>query len=146
MVERLKPKPKTKLPKITESTLANARAVRRVDTLHHFIDKDSVFGLATPPPGVVPEGTKLAMDQYGATALWAVGGTAFGGGNGNLGYLGFVGYPLLAELSQLVEYRNVMEVWTTEATRKWIEIQSQSEDEGKEDKIQELEDAIKRLR
>lgn len=72
-----------------------------------------------PPPGVVPASDltkvrKLAMDSmpYG----WV--NSSFGGGLDNF----FKGYPYLAQLSQMPEYRNICQTVAEEMTRKGIRI------------------------
>lgn len=47
--------------------------------------------------------------------------------------LGFLGYPYLAELMQRPEYRRIVEIYASEATRKGVKFK------GDEDKIDELE-------
>jgi phage-related protein (TIGR01555 family) len=87
------------------------------------------------PPGVVPDSSKLAMDGApvitGEPARMALDscapnysflGATQGFGNG----LWFPGYPYLAELTQISEYRAPSETTSTEMTRKWFELQSKS--------------------
>jgi len=84
------------------------------------------------PPNVIPKTfamdqlvtgetprDKLAMD--GLSASWGLGST---GGIG--GGLWFPGYPYLAELTQISEYREPCETVAQEMTRKWFELQSKS--------------------
>ena len=88
------------------------------------------------PPGVLPRDTAaLAMDtalpgETKRTALamdscapsWGFGGQTAGFAGG----LWFPGYPYLAELTQISEYREPCETIATEMTRKWFELQSKS--------------------
>lgn len=92
-------------------------------------------------PGVLPPGVKLAMDEapnslfgYGqqAQAAWSQG-------------YGFMGYPWLAELTQIPEYRIPAEVMAEEMTRKWIVIKSTGDD-PKTEKIKALTEAVARFK
>lgn len=66
--------------------------------------------------------TTLAMDSFGGLgASWG-----FGQSQGFAGGLWFPGYPYLAELTQISEYREPCETIATELTRKWFELQSKS--------------------
>jgi phage-related protein (TIGR01555 family) len=87
------------------------------------------------PPGVLPSPTTFAMDtvcpgeaKRPALALdnaaWGFGGVGLNSGYG--GGLWFPGYPYLAELTQISEYREPCETIATEMTRKWFELQSKS--------------------
>ena len=93
------------------------------------------------PPGVIPESAKtdpsyMAMDD----ALGAFFGYA--GQFEGLGYCGFPGYPRLAELTQISEYRSPSETLADEMTRKWIRIKAQGK--GKlADKIEVIEAQLK---
>lgn len=100
------------------------------------------FDVAKPPPGVVPKGAGMAMDDAFADALgWATQATILGGyQDGTV----FLGYPQLALLAQKPEYRRMSERIATEMTRKWGELQS-SGDDDKTDKIKIIEAAMKRL-
>jgi len=85
----------------------------------------NAFRIPKPPPGVVPEGAKLAMDsspviEANAWAANSVYNAAFVNGTT------FLGYPYLSELSQVPEYRRISEVLATEMTRKWIKLRSRT--------------------
>lgn len=78
--------------------------------------------LPRPAPGVVP--ATVAMDQavpatyaQAANALmsWGLEGRFHEG-------IGFLGYPYLAELAQRPEYRQIVETYARDATRKWIKL------------------------
>jgi hypothetical protein len=106
------------------------------------------FGPPELPPGVLPATqandraivgeiprASLAMDD-------ACGGAqpAWGWLNGNQGYgcgLWFPGYPYLAELTQISEYRAPSETTSTEMTRKWFELQTKGGGD-KSDKISKI--------
>jgi len=98
---------------------------------------------AKPPKGVVPkDAPKLAMDNAAGYSGWASNaayGMSFTEGSA------FLGYPRLSEMAQTAEYRLISDVIADEASRKWIVIKSKSDDKGKADEIQELEDELKRL-
>lgn len=100
---------------------------------------------AAPPPGVVPKGSpKIAMDEgvSGEFNAWLANSYY------NLAFIEgytFLGYPYLSQLAQISEYRQVSETIATEATRKWIEIKSASDDKAQADRIKELTKEFERL-
>lgn len=57
---------------------------------------------------------------------------------------GFIGYPRLAELAQISEYRSVSETTANEMTRQWIEIKSAGEEDNSET-IRQIEECYERL-
>lgn len=80
-----------------------------------------VFRPPALPDGVAPKDAVLAMDDANAGAYaYANSGTLCGVG-------GFMGYPLLAELSQLPEYRMLAEKPADAMTRKWIKLVSKGD-------------------
>lgn len=87
-----------------------------------------------PPPGVIPAAevrSTLAMDNTPYDFVNAV-------------YCNdhhFPGYPFLALLTQLPEYRKMSETIAEEMTRKWITFHAVGDDD-KADKIQAIEDAL----
>lgn len=91
------------------------------------------FETYRPMPGVVPEGSAIAMDNALPTvqnmAQWAMQG-AFNEG------LAFLGFPYLAELAQRAEYRHATEIWAEHATRKFVKIT------GDDKKVAELHKAL----
>lgn len=88
------------------------------------------FRVPTLPPGVVPKGTKKALDSAIPMMGWLNNQSGFCG-------LGFPGYTYLAELSQRSEYRAPAETIANEMTREWIKL------EGADDaKLKELDDAM----
>lgn len=95
----------------------------------------AVFSLAPPelPQGVRPAGS-LAMD---ASPLGNFGADCFFG-------TGFIGYPRLAELAQISEYRSVSETTANEMTRQWIKIKSVGEEDNSE-AIKQIEECYERL-
>lgn len=127
---------KPKRLKISDTVLARAKMMRHQG--QHFVPATEVFAPSNPPPGVLPEGTKVAMDSaLTAATTWA--GTAGNQWMVQFGYAGgltFPGYPLLAELAQRTEYRKPSERLATEMTRKWIKLTST----GDEDKTEKLKD------
>lgn len=102
--------------------------------------------LPEPPPGVVPKGREVKLandDQIVQVNGWAVGQLANQSINNGTVFLGF---PFLSELAQIAEYRYLAEVTATEMTREWIEIKSvATDDEGNEERINELVDFMKKL-
>lgn len=82
--------------------------------------------LPSLPPGVVPSGAKMAMDDAGtnATFAWLNNSTYCG--------MGFPGYTYLAELQQRSEYRAPVETIANELTRKWIAFKGADEERLKE--------------
>lgn len=84
------------------------------------------------PDGVKPNG--IAMD---GGLLGNFGADCFFG-------TGFIGYPRLAELAQISEYRSVSETTANEMTRQWIEIKSAGEEDNSET-IRQIEECYERL-
>ena len=84
------------------------------------------------PDGVKPNG--IAMDS---SPLGNFGADCFFG-------TGFIGYPRLAELAQISEYRSVSETTANEMTRQWIEIKSVGEEDNS-DLIKQIEECYERL-
>jgi phage-related protein (TIGR01555 family) len=58
--------------------------------------------------------------------------------------LGFIGFPFLAELSQISEYRQLATRISQEMTRKWIKIRSRSE-KDKSEEIKKIQEEFERL-
>lgn len=83
----------------------------------------------------------LAMDSGGMPASWGFG-QGLAGGPG----LAFLGFPFLAELQQITEYRTPPEALSTEMTRRWARLTNLGKDEGKKDKIKEIEMRITELK
>lgn len=75
------------------------------------------FRVARPLPGVVPpEFVKVAQDE---AYVGQAGGHMLGDFGGGHRWLGF---PYLAELTQVGEYRRIVETMAREMTRRWIEL------------------------
>ena len=137
----LAPKPQPPAPATPAPTSRKGLvSLMMLDTLQSGAPTPRVTEYRMPdlPPGVLPSKVEaLAMDTlaHGETKR---GGIAFddggstapawgwlnqgGAGNG----LWFPGYPYLAELTQISEYRAPSETTSTEMTRKWFELQSKS--------------------
>lgn len=115
----------------------NTKAVRRL--LQELPGKSAqYYGLDVPelPAGVVPENAAgMAMDC--ASTLGNFGAGCFFN-------TGFIGYPRLAELAQISEYRSVTETTASEMTRQWIEIKSIGDDDNSE-KIKQIEECYEKL-
>jgi hypothetical protein len=119
---------------ISDMVLARARTKPTAQRAHPFV-------LPQHPPGVVPSGAGMAMDDANGTLAWAAQraiGSAFA--EGQL----FLGYADLAELAQRPEYRRISETIARHMTRKWIKLQAKGEAD-KSDKIAKIEEAMKRL-
>jgi phage-related protein (TIGR01555 family) len=101
--------------------------------------QESVWVVAKPMPGVVPDGVPvMAMDAQGTDSLYAYAAMNSVGAD-----LAFPGFPLLAELAQRPEYRHVSDTIAREMTRKWGEFTATGDDD-KADKIAALTDAVER--
>ena len=72
-----------------------------------------------PLPGVIPEPKKEATLAMDATPYDVLNSMSIGNE-----YSGFRGYPILAAMSQQVEYANMHTVMADEMTRNWIEVKS----------------------
>ncbi len=94
-----------------------------------------VYGLDMPElPSCVRPNHAIAMDgsplgNFGADFFWGTG---------------FVGYPRLAELAQIAEYRSVTETTANEMTRQWIEIKSQGGQDNSE-AVRQIEECLESL-
>lgn len=111
----------------------NAKVMRRA--LQRLPEKQPAsYSLDFPslPDGVKPNG--IAMDS---SPLGNFGADCFFG-------TGFIGYPRLAELAQISEYRSVSETTANEMTRQWIEIKSVGEEDNSET-IKQIEECYERL-
>lgn len=93
-----------------------------------------------PAPGVVPANVRTEVMAQDAIPYDYVNGLGVYSCQN-----GFPGYPYLAELSQLPEYRKMVSTLAEEMTRKWIEI-TVSGDEDKADRVKQLEDALRRYK
>lgn len=131
--------------RISDAALAQSRRKGREE-------HPPTFGIAHHPPGVVPkDAPTMAQDsQIAEVNGWA--GQIYGAiDNG----FTFLGYPELSALAQRPEYRRISEVLATEATRKWIKVQSKTDtgiekgkrvaDPKKAERVQELTAELKRL-
>src|SRR3974390_1112770 len=86
-------------------------------------------------PPCVAQDARMAMDDdLQSTMSWAQNAIASPYAEG----VTFLGYPYLAQLSQRAEYRRASEIFATEMTRKWIKLQSVSQDDDKTDRIAEV--------
>lgn len=112
--------------KITEGMLMALAAEQPVD-----LRRD--FKIPSLPPGVVPQGAKIALDSSSPMMGWL---------NENVGFcgMGFPGFTYLSELSQRSEYRAPAETIAGETTRTWITLTG-AEDE----KLIELNKALEQF-
>lgn len=103
--------------------------------------RPEAFIVSEHPPGVLPQGTKLAMDDaFGSSLAWANSGLQEG--------VVFPGFPYLAQLAQRPEYRKITETIASEMTRAWITFESAGGDdeaEKKAEKIAKIEAEFGRL-
>ena len=105
---------------------------------------DAPFRFAPPklPPGMDALECAVANDSmaydYASTTI---------AGQDGINYLGFVGYPYLAQLSQRAEYRAMSSRLASEMTREWISLRS-TETAGDETKkrMAELDTFLKELK
>ena len=145
-------KPKSWLSKIGDGLLSRLNKPGTAVS----VDRINPFTPAKPAPGVLPSDREFAMDESIETNLkWAMDsymepGIAWAqqglyNSIANQGYQ-FLGYAFLAELTQIPEYRRISEVLSTEMTRKWIKLQSASEDEGKADVLKKINEEMERLK
>jgi phage-related protein (TIGR01555 family) len=108
-------------------------------------DVENPFRLPELPPGVLPKGERqLAQDDAGG---YLYGGDAFSsyGLNTYGDVRGFLGFPYLALLSQMPEYRQIYETIAQEMTREWITVFATGE-EDKTDKVDQLNLELDRLK
>ena len=115
------------------------------------------LSLSAPPPGVIPRDIAkhtsgkqkgkpdiMAFDELVIEAnAWAAqqvyNGAYFNG-------VTFLGYTYLSELAQRPEYRRIVEVLATTATKNWIKFNSTSDDKkSKAERIKQLTAECKRL-
>lgn len=128
------PVPQPKTPMDISSSLLGMASYRPEPVLHK-VQKPEL------PPGV--RASDWASDQtYMATdsaITFAVDYAAQ-----HYGDVGFPGYPYLAQLNLISEYRSPSETTAMEMTRKWIKIVSHG-DGDKSGKVEDIEAAMKRL-
>ena len=130
-------------PKLTVRDDARSNFLAHDASLAIIRDKEgkplNPFKRPSVAPGVLPSGSKLAMDD-GSSGLYQYGAlqSIFAEG------VGFMGFPELGALTQRIEYRRPAEVLAKEMTRAWIKLQATGE-EDKTDRIHELETEMKRL-
>lgn len=127
------PKPEPRRRKISHGVLGWAGAADA--------KKPEAFIVSEHPPGVLPEGTKLAMDDaVGASLAWANQCLQEG--------VVFPGFPFLSQLAQRPEYRKITETIASEMTRAWITFEASGGDDeakAKADKIKSIEAEFGRL-
>lgn len=121
------------------------------------------FTPASPLPGVVgedkPQPPQIAMDAAAAwqgaldTGEQTVPGTGWVGAYAAQYFASayaegqeWLGYSVLALLSQRPEYRTITETFATEMTREWIKLKSKSEDHDKQARIDQVNKRLKELR
>lgn len=95
-----------------------------------------------PPAGVIPDNIRSAILAMDSTPYDTLNSSypefVFGG---------FPGYPYLAQMAQLPEYRRMVGVIAEEMTRKWIEIKAASAgDDSKTSRVTAIVKAMDRLK
>ena len=100
------------------------------------------FAQYEPPVGVIPADIRSAVLAMDATPYDSLNGSypefVFGG---------FPGYPYLAQLAQLPEYRRMVSVIAEEMTRKWIKVKAAGDgDESKAERVALLVAAMERYK
>lgn len=149
--------------------LAKARAMapRNRGAARHRLNP---FTPAQPPPNVVPSNRpqvpQMALDAAKAWqgAMDQAPGDygAYGAGLTDTGWLGgyagqylassyeegqqWLGYAVLALLSQRPEYRVMTKTFAEDMTREWIQFKSKSDNRDKQARIDQLEERLKKLR
>lgn len=95
-----------------------------------------------PPPGVIPAGLRSAVLAMDSTPYDTLNGSY-----PDFVYGGFPGYPYLAQMAQLPEYRRMVSVIAEEMTRKWIKVKAAGDgDDSKTERIALLVAAMERYR
>lgn len=129
------PRAAPRRPGVPDEAVVRAQRLRKAPTA------TPVFTLPQHPPGVVPDGGKMAMDGVASAQGWA---NSFALAGSWTEGITFLGYAYLSELAQRPEYRVIAETIATEMTRKWIRFTAKG-DEDKAGRIKDLEAEFKRL-
>jgi phage-related protein (TIGR01555 family) len=142
-----KPKTAKKLKKAKAERRAHMITGSDIAAIGHRRDRTAeeltpraVFEIAQPAPGVVPapkegEPNPLAADDnivavYNYANEFGVWGNEFA----------WLGYPVLSEMMQRPEYRNIVETRAEEMTREWLEFTAVGDDApNKAIKLKEIE-------
>ena len=95
-------------------------------------------------PGVAPVEHIMAMDACNADSFSFANSLYDTQVSEAFSNLGFIGYPILAQLSTQSEYRNMCERPGDECTRKWIKFKSKSNTD-KTERIKTIEAAMVRM-
>ena len=108
---------------------------------------EKTWQLPSLPPGVLPErepeGVVLAHDESPRMALDDQGNAPYYAWASQFNAVAmFQGYPYLAQLSQISEYRSPAETISTEMTRKWLRLKTIGKGD-KADKLEAIEAALK---
>ena len=102
------------------------------------------YKIPAPWPGVIPK-TKVPAELLASdSAISAMTTMAFGYGGWD--QQSFMGYALLAELSQITEFHLPAEKLANEMTRKWGKLTSTSDDDQAKEKVKALEDEMARFK
>ncbi|RKS87321.1 hypothetical protein DES39_0541 [Orbus hercynius] len=141
---RVTPAPKTDSTKKNNNTDIFRIAVEQlINEQQNKISVSEIIKPYRPPSYVVPEGGEkhshqLANDGAYTNMQYVI--------DGAIGYNGvvFKGYPHYAQLYNMPEFRKIIEVMSTEMTRKWIELKYTGDDEEVKDDISEKINKIKK--
>ena len=144
-----KAKPKGRQPlKVGPSFAARTRApvVSAAEAMRRAAWLQSLFKPAQHPPEATPpepQRMQMATDSgswggagYSQQAIWS----AYAEGQE------FLGYPTLALMAQRGEYRTIVRVLASAMTRKWVRIKSGKDDGSSQNRINELDAYMKKLR
>jgi phage-related protein (TIGR01555 family) len=104
---------------------------------------ENIFLPAKAPPGVVPSGATMAMDDATAFAGNLIS-TEYGMNLGGFGAA--IPMTVLATWAQRPEYRKISDVPAVEMTRRWIKITSVDQDDDKTDRIQAIEAGLAKFK
>jgi len=99
------------------------------------------FAMPVFPKPVEASANRLAADEaLISSAQWAAAAFSIMTTSG----IGFLGYPMLAEMSQRPEYRRAAEIIAQELTREWIDLTYEGEGD-QTDKLKAIKDWLVRM-
>lgn len=140
-------KPK-KLPMRVSAEARTAAKVKRLEgRWQHIFDKSMrMFSPAQHPPGVKDSiSPGMAMDDNADLGSWGKWGARGIESSMLLEGQAFPGYQVLALMAQRTENRAIVNILSTEMTRKGWRIKSKGKDKSKADRIAKIEDRFRDL-